>query len=442
LDAALGGGDTPQTRTADGGLDIRLPSFQANPAQPGGLGTVQGHVGDMPVLELTPMDNGQGAVVGGKMRAVVAVIKVVVVDHDGVIVPAERTPAEIIVAMVPMDPGRPPGMMGNPVPAQTQSPVPPAIVVDGPAPALIGNPGPAARRIPVPVSIVIRTPIVIVNGRHPNIPVRPLVNPRTIVGQLFFIIIQVRRQILSRDILAVQAVPLLIEIIELVAPVRRRPLGAQPTVRGCDLFPVGDDLGAALTGSFDRAFERRQLGFGVPPDVQSVEARLENIKRGIRRVELEALFGLEGIDAQINIPGQNMEHGPVVSAPGQVGELNLCPLIDAEVIFQAELDFDPSVTRDQLIAFDQGEVHGRRLGAEVAGPLDNGVAFDVGHPGKAVAVIVFALRRQGDRPNESCRQKQPRDLSHLLSPCQPFYSKPCANPFTLRRGVCRAKNVL
>lgn len=63
------------------------------------------------------MDNGPGPGIARIMIPVIAVIKIVVYDDDGTVVPTERAPTDMIISMVPVDPGRSPVIRGDPVPA-------------------------------------------------------------------------------------------------------------------------------------------------------------------------------------------------------------------------------------------------------------------------------------------------------------------------------------
>lgn len=128
-------------------------------------------------MKLMPADDGQSAVVRRGIQFRIAVIKMVVDDDDRTIVPTEWAPADIVVSVIPMNPGRSPGAGGNPVPAQTEAPVPASVVIDAPAPGLVGNPGPAADRIPGPPPVIVGPPIGVGSRRDPNVSVGLLVEP-------------------------------------------------------------------------------------------------------------------------------------------------------------------------------------------------------------------------------------------------------------------------
>ena len=166
----------------------------------------------------------------GIIRAVVTVIEVVVEDDHGPVVPAQRTPADIIISRVPVDPRGSPVGLRNPVPAQAQSPVPAAVMISAPAPGLIGNPVPAAIRIPEPAPVMVRPPVIVIDMGNPDISERPLVGPVAVGSQLVFVVVELRRKVPFRHILIVQRVPVIVPAVEVIAAVRNRPLRAQMPV--------------------------------------------------------------------------------------------------------------------------------------------------------------------------------------------------------------------
>jgi hypothetical protein len=150
---------------------------------------------------------------------VIAVIEVVVDDDHRIVIPAQGSPAAIIMTPVPMHPGGTPGMMGDPVPAETQPPVPAAIVVGAPAPRLIGNPGPAASRIPEPAAVVVGAPIIDIDAGNPDITVGLLIDPAPVLGELVFVILKLRGEIALGNILAVKSVPVGVPEVEVIPSV-------------------------------------------------------------------------------------------------------------------------------------------------------------------------------------------------------------------------------
>jgi hypothetical protein len=186
-------------------------------SEPGGFNMIQGHPGDSRSLELASADNSQSPGSSWVMSPIVAVVKIIVDNDHRPVVPAERAPADIIIAIVPVHPSRSPMIGGNPVPAQSHSPVPAAVVVSAPAPGLIRKPGPAARRIPQPSSIIIGPPILIIHAGDPDVAVRPFIGPIAVGGELIFIIGQLRGQVAFGDILILQRIPVFVPIVKIIA---------------------------------------------------------------------------------------------------------------------------------------------------------------------------------------------------------------------------------
>jgi len=130
---------TPEDR-----LDIRLLGLHCDIAETPGFGSAQGDPGDLAVLELVLVDDRHRVRSTRIVTSVVAIVKVIVDENAGVVIPAERTPAAVVIAPVPIYPGRTPGLMRNPVPAQAEPPTPAAVMVNGPTPRFRGDPGPTA----------------------------------------------------------------------------------------------------------------------------------------------------------------------------------------------------------------------------------------------------------------------------------------------------------
>jgi len=126
-------------------------------------------------------------------------IKIVVDDDHRISIIAQRTPADIIVTPVPMNPSRTPNSMRNPVPTQAQPPVPSAVVVNSPSPRLVGNPIPANKRIPVPSSIIVRPPIAVIDIGNPDIAIGLFVDPASVVSQLNFVFVELRGKVSAAD---------------------------------------------------------------------------------------------------------------------------------------------------------------------------------------------------------------------------------------------------
>jgi hypothetical protein len=88
----------------------------------------------------------------------------------------------MIISAIPVDPARTPDSAGNPIPTEPKPPVPSSIMVNAPSPGIIRHPIPTYNRIPAPSSIIIRPPIRINTPRYPDISIRLLVNPTSVIG--------------------------------------------------------------------------------------------------------------------------------------------------------------------------------------------------------------------------------------------------------------------
>jgi hypothetical protein len=180
----------------------------------------EGHTGDFMRLQLVFADNGQGPGVGGVMGPIIPVVKIIVGEDHGTVIPAQRAPADIIIVVIPVDPTGPPVISGNPVPAHSHSPMPSPIVASHPTPGLISDPVPAAVVVPDPPSVIVGPPILIINDRNPDISVRPFINPVAVIGELGFIVLKLRRQIAFRDILILQRIAVLVPVVKIILIIR------------------------------------------------------------------------------------------------------------------------------------------------------------------------------------------------------------------------------
>src|SRR4030043_2300076 len=173
------------------------------------------------------------------MAAAVTIVEAVVYKDTRVVVPAEGTPAVVVITPVPVHPGRAPGTMGHPIPAQAEPPTPATVMIDGPAPGLIGDPGPAARGIPIPISVMVGPPVSIrMHVRHPDIAVGSLIGPIAVARKLALVVIKLGGQIPLGDGLGLDGVPALVPGVEIVPPEGEVRPGSELTVRGPGLSPA------------------------------------------------------------------------------------------------------------------------------------------------------------------------------------------------------------
>lgn len=142
------------------------------------------------------MDDSQGSGVEWVVTIIMVPVETVVDNNHRVAMIAERTPADVIMATVPMDPRWTPITSGNPVPSETDTPMPSAVVVNTPTPRFVGDPIPTDDRVPCPATIVIRTPImIVVHSRNPDITIGSFINPPAVIGELCLVFIKLFRKI-------------------------------------------------------------------------------------------------------------------------------------------------------------------------------------------------------------------------------------------------------
>jgi hypothetical protein len=184
------------------------------------------------------------------------VVEIVVDDDDGPVVPAERAPADITLVVPPVDPGGAPVMMGDPVPAEADPPMPPSVVVDGPAPRFERYPIPADHGIPDPSAVKVGPPVGVDRVRGPNVSVRSLVDPGAAPVEFLLVIVEIGRKVPG------------------IAPFGEKEAAVD---RG-DLFLHPDEEGAFLSGGLGGTLEDEKLGLLPRVDVDPVEPDIEEIK--------------------------------------------------------------------------------------------------------------------------------------------------------------------
>ena len=121
------------------------------------------------------------------IMVVIAAVIVIVENHSRIPVITQGAPTIMVIPLIPMHPGRPHMSGGNPIPSQSQAPLPPSIMGDTPAPGVIRNPSPTYDRIPFPATVAVGTPGIMIYGRNPDIPILSFIDPPAIISQLIFI---------------------------------------------------------------------------------------------------------------------------------------------------------------------------------------------------------------------------------------------------------------
>jgi hypothetical protein len=93
-------------------------------------------------------------------------------------------------------------------------------MISAPTPGLVGDPVPAAAGIPDPFAIIVRPPIRIIDRWNPDISVGSLIDPIAVGSELVFVVLELGRQIVFRDILILEGIPVRIPAVKIVSIVR------------------------------------------------------------------------------------------------------------------------------------------------------------------------------------------------------------------------------
>jgi hypothetical protein len=283
-------------------------------------------------------------------------------------------------------------MVGDPIPAEAESPVPAAVVIDRPAPGLIGDPVPAEAGVPPPVAVEIRPPVVIDPIRDPDVSIGLFIRPVTVLVELLFVVFKLGWQVAGGSPLGEQGVPRCVPLVERVgAGVIVDGVADEPSICGSKSLPAADDDRARLSGGLEAAFKDDELGLTVNADIKPVESFFEDIAGRVGSVDFDRLVAGERADPQVSAPFENVDLDPVIPFNGQQGEFNLGVVIEPQVVPAAEVDFGLSHARPKLVSADQGQVDFGLFRAEVRGPLDEDIPADIGQAGEARGII--ALRR-------------------------------------------------
>jgi hypothetical protein len=355
------------------------------------------------------VDHGQGTGVDRIIRVAVAVIEMVIDDDDRAVIIAEGAPAHVIMIIIPVDPGRAPVGPRDPIPAQVRPPVPPAVMGGAPAPGFRGDPGPTDDGIPGPSAEIVRPPIDVIDIGDPDISVGLFIGPAAVIAQFFLIFGDAGRQVSGGAPPGEEIVPGFVPLIEAVGPgVEAFRVGEELSAGGGELFHGPDQDGTLFAGRFGGPFVDEDSGPVVGVNLETVEAFLENVEGGVRRVDLDSLLFSEGTDAQIGAAIQEMDLDPAVGFAGKDGEFHLSEGVDPEVVPPAELNLGLSVHGQELVANDQGKVHLGLFGPEVGSPLDGNLALDIAQAREAVIRIVVRFRRREKRgQNEKSPEQDP-----------------------------------
>jgi hypothetical protein len=264
-----------------------------------------------------------------------------------------------------------------------------------PAPGFRGDPGPADDGIPGPTAVIVGPPIDAIDIRDPDIPVGLFIDPAAIIAQFFLVFGDVGRQVSGGAPPDEEVVPGFVPLGEAVGPgVEVFRVGEKLSAGGGELFPGLDHDGTPFAGRFGGPFMDEDPGLVAGVNLETVEAFLEDVERGVRRVDLDALLFSEGTDAQIGAAFQEMDLDPALAFTWKDGEFHLREGVDPEVVPPAELDLSLSVLGQELVALDQRQVDLGRFGSEVRCPLDGHLAPDIVQARDAIVRIVVRFCRR------------------------------------------------
>jgi hypothetical protein len=349
------------------------------------------------------------------------VVEIVVDDDDGPVVPAERTPADIVLVVPPVNPGGAPVVVGDPVPAEADPPMPPPVVVDGPAPGFERDPVPADHGIPDPTAVKIGPPVDVDRVRGPDVSVRLFIDPVAAPVEFLLVVVEIGREVPGIAPLGEKVVPGSVPLVEFVGthqePVR---LPGEAAVDRGDLFLRPDEEGSFLSGRFGGSLEDEKLGFLPRPDVDPVEPHVEEIKRGVGSVNFDAFFDLEPVHPEVNASLEDMKLDPVVTFSGQQGEFDLGILADTEKVPVAEMNLGLADLRPDLVSLDQSQVDLSLFIAEVRGSLDENIATDVIQAGETRGVVAFGILGRAPGHDEEEGEGCEKRFFHRPSPFHAF----------------------
>ncbi len=190
---------------------------------------------------------------------------------------------------------------------------------------------------------------------------------------------------------------------------------------------------ALFAGGLDEALVDLDLGLLVLPDVDAVDAAVEDVEGGVGGVELDALFLLQGADDEVDVTRPDADAGDVVVLLGQVEDVDLGVVVEPDVVALAEVDLGPAVGGADPVAFADGHVERAFLVAEVGSPLDEGLALDETQAGDGfvgifrVLDLLSGLRARGlsllgvgASRNQEERSRDDECLLHCPSPSPLF----------------------
>jgi hypothetical protein len=266
--------------------------------------------------------------------------------------------------------------------------------------------------------------LIVGDVRDPDVAVGPFVDPVAVLVELFFVFSDFRGEVLpfapGRKLGVAAAVPFVERVVAGIAVFR---LAEEPAVGGRHGLLGLDEDGAFFGRGLEAAFTNENLGLSLEPDIEPVQPFLENVKRGVGGVDLDALFRGQGAHPEIGAAFREMDIDALIAFRGQDGEFDFSVVAETEIVAAAEMDLSLTALGPHLVSLNEGKIDLSLFIAQVRCPLDTDRAVDVAQAGKTVRIIPLVLGReaQGDRNDECERQKRClcHHLVHRLSPSDP-----------------------
>jgi hypothetical protein len=147
-------------------------------------------------------------------------------------------------------------------------------------------------------------------------------------------------------------------------------------------------------------------------------------------VDFKFLVYVQGVHAQIDISGKQVQTDNIVPSLGQFDKIHLRVSIDTEIIFSAEMDFCSSILSSQPIAFHNRQIDCSLFITHILGSLDKHISFHIVQACKRIAVILLFLGEGETKRNTNGHTKDDDGnslLFHLSS--FPFIIKAKSMPF-------------
>jgi hypothetical protein len=190
--------------------------------------------------------------------------------------------------------------------------------------------------------------------RNPDMPVRPLVNPTAIVGQFILVLVQLCRKIVTTHRTGKEVISIFIPLrktvirtaIEIIWIRREIPIGNKQL-----LFTL-HKKGTFFSCGLNRPFINQEFCLPIFSDIKPVESCFHYVKRCIRSVDFKTHIFIQVTHPQKYTPGHQMELDLIISAFGELNEIELSVTVYTEIVFSAKMDFCPAFPCSYFVSFD------------------------------------------------------------------------------------------